>query len=219
MLDSIVNSTVDGYDFIAMSESWKKLCLQLPDSLRVKIPPLYRTQIVEVTIGGQDLVIQAWRGDVLDPVRGLPGGIGGEVGIYKRDPTRTIPKLLDIPDLQLFAPFMRPLVRDAVSVILRDLVDLFDTGADPKTDLWWPDPIDVPIAMTFTNSTTGEQFFDAVPEPAGGYWMSRWMTYASFGRYAAQHATPTFAYEYRMDFAVGDQRYRWDAVDGPIVPR
>jgi hypothetical protein len=52
-----------GYSYVAISDSWKRLCLDLPDSERVQIPPVYRQQSLQTTIDGKPVVIQVWKGN------------------------------------------------------------------------------------------------------------------------------------------------------------
>jgi hypothetical protein len=221
LLDSTVDYTdTRGYHYVGMSASWKRLCLALPCSKRVVIPPLYKTQWIATQIDGQDVVLQAWRGDC-PKFHGLPGGIGGEVGIYREEPGRTIPDVLDLPMLDSFPAALRPLITTVVSEVLGDLVDVAEEGVE----LWWPYPaLDAQIDMAFTNPDTGEELFHAAPpEPTGGYWMSRWMNYWSYATYRAGealrgHATPLVASSYTMDFAVKGHRFHWGDPDSAIVP-
>lgn len=217
MLDSTI-SYVDerGYDYVGMSESWKKLCLDLPCSKRVVIEPVYKTQWLHTKIDGQDVVIQTWKGHIPKGLRAMPGGIGGEVGIYRVEPGRRIPDLLDLPALSTFPPAMQPHVRTLVSKLLKELVEAAEHGVE----LWWPHPaLNAQIDMKFTNPHTGDGFFAATPsEPAGGYWMSRWMNYGSYINYIASEKlrVPVHAHEYVMDFAVKGHRFRWADSGAPI---
>jgi len=58
ILDATVHFTDSrGYRYVGISDSWKKLCLELPDSKRVKIEPVYKQQYLHTTIDGQPVVI------------------------------------------------------------------------------------------------------------------------------------------------------------------
>lgn len=205
MFDSIQTYTVDGVNFIGMSESWKVMCLDIPDSSRVRFPG-YDTAWIETSIKGQPCVVQAWRGNCYE-YPGMPGGIGGEVGIYRLEPGRPIPTTFKYPPV--FTPVVERIVAHLLNQIIHDAIE----GLDYHTQIWWPYPaLDAEIAMTFTNPLRGgEVFFVATPnEPARGYWMSRWMTYESYAAYAASgpHPAPT---GYDMAFSVGDAAFDWKA--------
>jgi hypothetical protein len=79
----------NGYSFDEASDAWKSLCENLPCSLSLHWPG-YATTKFEVTLKGEPAVIQPWKGNCPSPP-GLPGGIGGEVGVYRRLPGRDIP--------------------------------------------------------------------------------------------------------------------------------
>ena len=220
LLDSTINYTdARGYNYVGMSESWKNLCLEIPCSKRVVIPPGYPTQWIDTTIDGKDVVIQVWKGNCPHVLPDLPGGIGGEVGIYRREPGRTIPNVLDIPALQLFPPAMRPRVAAIVSELIRQAI----TGLNTRTEIWWPYPaLNAQIEMNFVHGKTVSEFFTASPETTGGYWMSRWMTYRSYRNYTwsellRRRVVPVPAFKYTMEFAVKGQRFRWKEPGSAIV--
>ncbi|HTL38639.1 MAG TPA: hypothetical protein VL326_36160 [Kofleriaceae bacterium] len=199
-----------------MSESWKKLCLDLPCSKRVVIEPVYKTQWIETKIDGNDVVIQTWKGHIPRGVPGMPGGIGGEVGIYRKEPGRKIPSVLELPALEQFPATVQPLVKTYVSKIIGDLI----AAAEQGVELWWPFPqLNAQIDMWFTNPATGHEFFAASPsEPAGGYWMSRWMNYGSYVNYLGHEhlKVPRWAHEFVMEFGIKGNRFRWEHAADPI---
>ena len=219
MLDSVTEyKDHRGYDMVGMSPSWKKLCLVLPCSERVVIEPFYKTRWIATQLDGQQIVIQVWKGHIPKGVRAMPGGVGGEVGIYRRDPNRRIPDALDIPSLALFPEEARPAVKAFMSKVIKEFVELVESGVE----LWWPFPeLNAQIDMRLVNPKTDEDFFTATPaEPAGGYWMSRWMNYDSYMSYIAdnQLRVPLHAHEYVMEFAVKGRRFRWADAGSPITP-
>ena len=167
-----------GYRYVGISDSWKRLCLDLPDSKRVQVPLLYKQQSLHTTIDGVPVVLQAWKGDCPQLYREMPGGIGGEVGIYHSVPGKTIPDELVLPRIDSFPEALRPLVREVASRILKDAVE----AAEANVEWWWPFPdLGAEIEMRFVHPDTDEELFHADPsEPAGGYWMSRWMGYGSY---------------------------------------
>jgi hypothetical protein len=94
----VVLSKLDDCWFNATSGAWKDLCDQLPCTAWLAWPGYY-TAAYETTIGGTDVVIQCWKGWCQRPIPtvqrlgstrkvSFPGGIGAEVGIYRRDPDR-----------------------------------------------------------------------------------------------------------------------------------
>lgn len=209
-----------GFDFVAISDSWKRMCLDLPCSKRVQVPLVYKQQFLHTKIDGHDCVIQAWKGNCPQGYRELPGGIGGEVGIYRTIKGKQIPDELAIPRLDSFPVIARPIVKKIVSKILKEAVEL----AEANTEWWWPFPeLNVPIEMRLMYPDHKVELFDANPvEPAGGYWMSRWMSYDSHQRFtmhekAHGNAVPQ-PYDFHMDLRVGGQKFHWGAPGSPIVP-
>jgi hypothetical protein len=210
-----------GYEFVAISDSWKRMCLDLPCSKRVVIPGLYKQQFLHTQINGQDCVIQAWKGHCPQGYREMPGGIGGEVGIYRTIKGKKVPDELAIPRLEEFPLVVRPVVKMLASRIIKEFVQ----GAEANAEWWWPHPeLNAKIEMRLVSPDHKTELFSAEPfEKAGGYWMSRWMTYDSYARFVAhetQHENPPplHAYDYHMDLQIGDQRFHWGAHDSPIKP-
>lgn len=209
-----------GYDYVAISDSWKKMCLDLPCSKRVQIPGLYKQQYLHTRINGKDCVIQAWKGHCPQGYREMPGGIGGEVGIYRTIPGKRVPDELALPRMEEFPAIVRPIVKKLVSKIIKDVVELAEHGVE----WWWPYPeLNAKIEMRLVHPDHQSELFTADPiEKAGGYWMSRWMTYDSYLRFAAHEAMHgnmlSRAYDYHMDLTVGDQRFHWGAHGSAITP-
>lgn len=209
----------NGYGYVAISESWKRLCLDFPDSERVQIPPVYRQQSLRTTIDGKPVVIQVWKGNCPHAFRELPGGIGGEVGIYQLDPGRAIPHELTLPRIASFPKPLQPLVTRIASRVLKGLVE----AAQANVEWWWPYPqLGEQIEMQFLHPDDDRVLFKADPaEPRGGYWMSRWMGYASYARYVLHETfhgrrVPHHAYDYRMQFSIGARKFEWDAPGSAI---
>jgi hypothetical protein len=207
VLDSIENVYEGGYHFITMSKSWRAMCRDMPDSPRVVIPPVYATAWIDLP--DDDLVIQAWKGNC-PHIPGLPGGIGGEVGVYRREPGRKLEAPRVIPEVDKLPVWERPLARRAIRWLLRRAQQIVDEGEQ----LWWPvEDSREPIAMSFAYD--GQTFF-AANQP-DGYWLSRWMTYASYLRFAAaKRHVPAFARDFEMQFSVGAREFIWGDRDGGI---
>lgn len=210
-----------GYQYVGMSDSWKRMCLDLPCSKRVKVPPVYKQQHLTTTIDGEEIVIQAWKGNCPKAYREMPGGIGGEVGMYRRVPGRQIPDVLSLPRVNDFPPSVRPTVTAILSRLIKELVETAESGVD----LWWPCPeLGAQIEMRFLHPDRDDELFRAEPfEAAGGYWMSRWMSYWSYSKYVAREwlhlrKVPTNAHDYRMRLCVKGRHFAWDAHGSPIRP-
>ena len=209
-----------GYEYVAISDSWKRMCLDLPCSRRVVIPGLYKQQFLHTKIDGEDCVIQAWKGHCPQGYRELPGGIGGEVGIYRTIQGKKIPKELAVPRIDEFPALVRPAVKKIVSRILKELVEI----AESNVEWWWPYPeLNAKIEMRLVHPDHASDLFKAEPaENPGGYWMSRWMTYDSYDRFV-RHETlhgnmQPRPQDYHMDLEVGGQRFHWGAPDSKIIP-
>jgi hypothetical protein len=222
IFDSTVHHTDQrGYQLVAISDSWKKMCLDLPCSKRVQIPGLYKQQFIHTKINGQNCVIQVWRGHCPQGYREMPGGIGGEVGIYRTIPGKRVPDELALPRMDEFPAIVRPVVKKLVSRLIKDFVETAEAGVE----WWWPYPeLNVPIEMRLVTPDHKTELFTADPiEKAGGYWMSRWMHYDSYTRFTAHEALhgnlPPNPYDFHMDFAVGGKWFHWGPHDYPITPK
>jgi hypothetical protein len=203
VLDSVRDLYEHGYHFITMSESWRLMCRDMPDSPRVVIPPMYTTAWIDT----DDLVIQVWKGNC-PHVPGLPGGIGGEVGVYRREPGRKVERPRVIPEIEKLPAWQRPLARRAIRWLLWRAQQIVDRDEQ----VWWPVEANAePIAMGF--SYDGQPFFAA--DQADGYWLSRWMTYGSYLRFAATYRhVPPLARDFAMHFSVGARDFVWDGNAG-----
>jgi hypothetical protein len=181
-----------GFTYNETSESWKQLCTMFPCFMALQWPG-YATTIVEDVIDGQAVVIQLWKG--LCPkflgmlgVQYFPGGVGAEVGIYRRIPGKLAPTALPgLPD---------PLAQKILSG-LRNLAD---------TEFWWPFPeLGATLECSFINPLTGETVFSGGPQK--GYWLTKWMDENDYATYRQTHATPGYT-DYILDFHVNGKHYR-----------
>lgn len=165
-------TTPDGWRVNETSESWKELCSRLPCCLALQWPG-YSTTIVEDVIGGVPIVIQLWKGwcPKFLGLNAFPGGIGAEVGIYRRMPGRPRPAAF---------PFLpQPLASK--------VLDALATVADEN--LWWPFP-ELATRLTFrlVHPRTGFELLSAGPETS--YWLAKWMEDASYREFARHLGAP-----------------------------
>jgi hypothetical protein len=182
-----VYQAADSRTYDETSESWKELCQAFPcfDALQW---PDYATTHVDTTINGQAVVIQLWKGwcPKFVGLSNFPGGVGAEVGIYRRIPGRARPTSI---------PFLPPALE---SLILNSMTTLTDD------ELWWPFPeLGATVEYTLINPITQEPFFSAGPENT--YWLAKWMFDDSYAHYQAAQGpgrTPTFSTGYTLQYRV-----------------
>ncbi|GAA2511309.1 hypothetical protein Ahu01nite_067480 [Winogradskya humida] len=187
--------TVDdrGYSYVETSERWKLLCQELPCTTALQWPG-YATTTAEITINGEQVVIQLWKG-WCQRFLGLPifpGGIGAEVGVYRRIPGHVLPGSL---------PFLPPPL-DAF------YLNVLSRAAD--NELWWPAP-DLAAQLTFSliNPVTGDIVFTAGPERS--YWLAKWMNEDAYLKYLADQGfrVPFLPDAYILEWRVNGQSGRW----------
>ena len=182
----------NGYSYVENSDSWKKTCEALPCFKALQWPD-YDTTIVEDTINGQPVVIQLWKGNCEQFLgrQDSPGGIGAEVGIYRRIPGKV---LVSAPD---FVPAPLRLLYNKIAGGVND-------------EFWWPWPeLNTELTFTLTNTATSEVLFEAGAERT--YWLCKWMEPSSYDQYKKTHSTPAFAANYRLTFTVNGKTYpAWD---------
>lgn len=189
-LQSATDSYTDsrGYSYVDCSEWWAEQCSILPCFAALHWPN-YDTKIIEDTIDGHPVVIQLWKGrcdQLLGPR--MPGGIGAEVGIYRRITNKTIPS--NIPD------WYKPLLNAALA-----------TGAD----LWWPYlELRPHVEFELINPRNNASFFRTGPKVgAFGYWLTRWMHIPSYNQYKQDNIHPELAHEFWMVTTVNGKKYLW----------
>jgi hypothetical protein len=178
----------DSYTYDETSETWKELCRALPcfDALQW---PDYSTTHVDATINGQAVVIQLWKGwcEKFLGLNEFPGGVGAEVGIYRRMPGRARPTSL---------PFVPSWLESLILSSIKTLTD---------DELWWPFPeLGAVVEYTLTNPKTGLKFFSAGPEAT--YWLAKWMFDDSYAKYVAAQGigrTPILSADYALEYRVG----------------
>jgi hypothetical protein len=189
----------DGYHYVETSERWKQLCAVLPSFLALRWPG-YATALVEDVIDGEPVVLQLWKGwcQKFLGIQEFPGGIGAEVGVYRRVPGRRPPTAL---------PFLPPA---AEAVLLQHLGEL--TG----DDLWWPAPeLSARLEFSLINPVTDRPLLTAGPE--NSYWLNRWMNESSYVMYALKQRgkVPILPDQYILEYRVNGTLRRWPAAPNP----
>jgi hypothetical protein len=199
-------SDARGYMYNECADWWKQMCTVFPCFLALQWPG-YSTTIVEDKINNQPVVIQLWKGWCPKFLGSnlFPGGIGAEVGIYKRIPGRVRPSAL---------PFLPP----ALATLILSTI-----GRISDNDLWWPyTDLGTTIEFKFVNPITNQVVFPAGPQTT--WWVTKWMLDGSHSKY--QHdqrrwswlplwwpgnsRTPTWPNDYKLDYSINGKSYtRW----------
>lgn len=182
-----------GYSYVETSERWKLLCQGLPCFTALQWPG-YATAVIEDVIDGEPVVIQLWRGwcqkFLNNPV--FPGGIGAEVGVYRRDPGRVLPASL---------PFLPPPLGAFYASAIAGLDD---------TQVWWPAPdLGAKLEFSLINPVTTEVVFSTGPQRS--YWLTRWMSEDSYLKYTADQGfrIPILPDAYILEYRINGRARRW----------
>jgi hypothetical protein len=189
---TIPSVDLQGYHYVENAEWWKKACAVLPcfDALQW---PDYATKSVGIIVDGQPVVIQLWKGwcQKFLGLEEFPGGVGAEVGVYRRIPGKKLEGSLD---------FLPPLTR----VMIKKAADLLDD------DLWWPYPeLGATLEFEMVNPKTKKTFFKAGPQTT--YWLCKWMNESSYRRYkrVRSNRAPSLSVRYTLRYKVNGKEYVW----------
>jgi len=217
------------YRYVEVAEWLQDVASNLPCSLAMQWPG-YATEIIEDRIDGQDVVIQVWKGWCPTFLNFMPGGMGAEVGVYRRIPGRPRPTEASVGDwlanasesvlsaifgaVNLAAPTVNTILSRFQVPALKNLSD---------NDLWWPAPeLNARLEMTVSNSRTGQPIFTG--GPLTGYWLPKWMINDSYAQYRRdQPAGATVEIldtpEYWVDFRINGRSYpSWPLHPNPVYP-
>ncbi len=190
---TIASTDPRGFTSVATSESWKQLCSGLPCFWALQWPG-YATDVVETHIAGEPVVIQLWKGwcQKFLGIAAFPGGIGAEVGVYRRMPGRPKPTSLS---------HLPPALE---SVLLAALAPI------PDDQLWWPAPdLQARLTFTLTNPTNGDVVLRAGPESS--YWLTKWMNEWEYVRYLTTVGGPWDPTTHILDYTINDTLVgRWE---------
>jgi hypothetical protein len=165
--------------------------------------PGYATAIIDDVIDGVPVVIQLWKG-LCEKFEApffseFPGGVGAEVGIYRRIPGKVVP-----------TNFSGLPVGGFLTKLLTEL------GTLAANDLWWPFPeLGATIEMRFINPLTREVVFSAGPQT--GYWLTKWMEPSSYQQYTQDHMAPSGYTDYIVEYTINGKKYHhWPAEPGDL---
>jgi hypothetical protein len=193
-----------GYEYVETSDWLKQVCSLLPCCEALEWPD-YATEIVCDVIDGEDVIIQLWKGWCPKLFDDFPGGVGAEVGVYRRILGRAMPRSL-------------PLLPARATACLTSLAEIGDEV------LWWPFPeLNARIEFKLINPMTNQTFFSAGPETT--YWMNKWMNHGSYAAYQrgqgkrwselpswwlGNSVTPFLAWDYVPEYRINGKTYpRW----------
>jgi len=182
-----------GYSYVETSDSWKETCRALPCFAAMQWPD-YATTVRKAVIDGQEVVVQLWKGwcQQFLALASFPGGIGAEVGIYKKIPKKQLPE-----DLSFVDSALRPL--------------MIATGKAGGDAFWWPSPdLEAILGFALVHPVTGETFFEADPEKT--YWLNRWMSTASYDEFKKRNPGkyPAQAVDWKLVYSInGEEQEPW----------
>jgi hypothetical protein len=192
----------NGYSYVETSERWKALCSGLPCFAALQWPG-YASTVLDDEIDGQPVVIQLWKGwcQKFLGLQFFPGGIGAEVGVYRRIPGKARPTSL---------PFLPPAFE---AFVLSHLAALADN------ELWWPAPdLNARLEFRLVNSISNQTFFSAGPETS--YWLAKWMNEPSYVRYWFDQGmrAPLLPDGYILEYTINGRSRRWPSLpSGPAA--
>jgi hypothetical protein len=192
-VDPTIQSTdAKGNRYDETSPDWKKLCQALPSFKEVWWPD-YATTVLEDKIDGHDVIIQPWKGwcQQFMALDGMPGGVGAEVGIYRRIPGKTMPdNVAGLPDGHL--------KKWAAKV-----------AGKVDNDLWWAYPeLNAKIEFTLINPATKGVVLKAGLENT--YWLNKWMNSTDYdAHYKANYDNhaPFCAWDYWLAYWINGKSY------------
>jgi hypothetical protein len=193
---TVESTDARGYQYVETSDPWKQMCTAFPCFAALQWPD-YASYSFNDTIDGHPVVIQLWKGycEKFLGLQNFPGGIGAEVGIYRREPGRGRPTSL---------PFLPP---SLAAQILKPAANLTDN------DMWWAYPeLNPEISFKLINPKTNAVFFETTKERT--YWLNKWMNEGSYLKYKQDQGagrTPplTHEVEYQLIYTVNGKTYRW----------
>ena len=158
----VLNDSIDGLKFVETSDQWNKACEVLPCFAEMYWPG-YATKCITSKVGDEDIVIQLWKGfcpQLFGSWGAFPGGIGAEVGIYRRVPATstskgsatklvtksTVKAVLDakgpMSKINVITAKTGPILQEHARGLDKALAGFRHPLVPPRTagDLWYPAP-------------------------------------------------------------------------------
>lgn len=196
-----------GYHYTETAVWFKQVCAGLP-CFRALGWPDYRTLVVEnVQIDGHDVVLQLWKGwcQRFLGMDGMPGGVGAEVGVYRRIPGQLQKFLGQIGNIDVFQGLKKHVHGELVKYAIQVLQELAARADDP---VWWPFPeLNAKVDFKLINPNTGNVLFRSKPEHT--YWNCKWMTPDDYdNKYKSNSANqaPLVSCDYILEYTVKGKR-------------
>jgi phosphatidylserine/phosphatidylglycerophosphate/cardiolipin synthase-like enzyme len=213
--------TEGGVHFTDQLEWWKEVCIGFPCFVELGWPG-YESGVIDhieaggqsqpLQIDGQDIVIQIWRGycEKFLNMDGMPGGVGVEIGVYRKIPGQLDKFLKQIGDIGK--------LRDSISRLLggnlpKKYQVFFDNFASLAAQygnqfdqhIFWPFPeLDAQVEFTFTNPANSKVLLQA--KPSNTYWRVKWMDpiqYVVRAVSSGDHPVdPLKTWDYDVDFTI-----------------
>lgn len=186
-----------GYHYTETAAWFKQVCEGFPCFFVIGWPD-YETQIYETVIDGQPVVLQLWKGwcQRFLGLEGFPGGVGAEVGVYRRIPGRLKVFLDQLGDMDAWSKRCK--------MFPEGYVEKLHTLADDH--VWWPYPeLGAKVDWALRHNTTAAPFF--VSKPESTFWNCKWMTpedYSDKYRADPSHEAPPIesVWDYALEFRV-----------------
>lgn len=190
---SLLTQTVadaDGYEYVEATEALATMTLALPCWPGMHWDG-YVTTVRTATIAGTEVVIQAWKGSSEKFALVLPddGGVGGEVGVYRKLPFCPAPQ--EVADPLRGSPRFEP--------------------PQSPCDMWWPHPdARAHISFEIVHPKREQVLFRAGPENTRAqFWLSRLMTFDSYSKLEEKHPDCPLPTLCRMRVHVGSFSFEW----------
>ena len=188
-----------GYTYNETSEAWAEMCKVLPCFRQLQWKG-YPSTYVETRIDNHNVVIQLWKGTCQKflGIKQFPGGMGAEVGVYRRLPKGKWPNMLDIAGF--LGTFTDP---------FKGLFNDFLKGVLGENDVWWPfAELNAKIQFSLVNPFNNQPLVSAGPEHP--YWLAKWMNEASYLAFRANQGgtkIPDSPDGYQLKCSVGSWSY------------
>jgi phosphatidylserine/phosphatidylglycerophosphate/cardiolipin synthase-like enzyme len=210
-----------GFHYTDQQQWWKEVCIGLP--CFVELGWLgYESGVIDhieangqsmpLQIDGHDIVIQIWRGwceRFLD-MKGMPGGVGVEIGVYRKIPGQLDKFLKQVGDIAKLRDSISRLFGKHLPKRFQVYFDKFATnlaqyGSQFDQHIFWPFPeLDARIEFTFTNPTNNKVLLHA--KPSNTYWRVKWIDLAEYkdlALHSADHPiNPLKTWDYTVDFTI-----------------